>query len=419
MSGPARDAAVEIVRTLRRGGHEALLAGGCVRDELLGLSPNDYDVATDAKPEEVAARFHNVREVGKAFGVSLVRVRGVTVEVTTFRREHGYTDRRRPDTVEFCDAEQDARRRDFTINALFIDPLDENGQGGGRVIDYVGGQEDLKKRVIRAVGDPDARLSEDDLRALRAVRFAARLDFSIETSTGAAIRRHAGELKGISRERIGEELRMMFERPSRARAAGLMQELGLDAPVLDEATNTVPLAALGGMPRNCLFSASLAAWAVDRARAAVGDEWPARVGRDAEDIVRRWRGSLCLSNDERDQLRAILAGIGRLLGNWGSLSVAGQKRVAGSPWFGPVLDILRSVKPEAARAVESRRGELEKTWGGVAPEPLVNGDDLVAAGFSPGPAFAGWLDEVYDAQLEGRVRDQAAAMEMVKKLAGR
>lgn len=415
VSEKAREAAVGIVRTLRAAGHEAYLAGGCVRDELLGLSPNDYDVATDATPDQVAALFKRTRAVGKVFGVILVTVSGVTVEVTTFRREHGYSDRRRPDAVTFADAESDARRRDFTINALYIDPLAPPSvvvgvEVRGRVIDLVGGLEDLSRRVIRAVGDPEARLSEDNLRALRAVRFAARLGFTIEAGTAEAIRRHAAALAGVSRERIGEEMRMLMENANRAAGVGLIHALGLDAPVLDEPGMEVcPLTILQSLPEQATFAVSLAAWALDRG------EDPAR----GADITRRWRRALCLSNDECDHLAGILASFSLIESRWDSLGVAGKKRAASGRHFIHAITLIRARDPIKGREVGEEVGRLAETFGGLAPAPLVTGDDLVAAGIRPGPGFGKWLDALYDAQLEGKVADREQALALARAMAGK
>src|SRR5690606_11510087 len=172
-----------------------------------------------------------------AFGVVLVHLHGCSVEVATFRSEGAYSDARRPDVVHFSDPPTDAARRDFTINALFLDPLASKDSAAveGHVVDYVGGLADLRAGIVRAVGDPDTRLAEDHLRALRAVRFTARLGFSLDPGTAAAIRRHAMQLRGVSRERIGEEIRRMLTHPTRGAAIELLQELGLDAPVLLEA----------------------------------------------------------------------------------------------------------------------------------------------------------------------------------------
>src|SRR5688572_27782573 len=195
-----RQDALAVVRALRDVGHVAYFAGGCVRDLLLGLEPKDYDVATDAPPDRVRKLFKRTQAVGQAFGVILVRIGRSQVEVATFRAEGKYLDGRRPSEVRFTTAEEDAKRRDFTINGLFLDPLTD------QVIDYVGGQADLKAKVIRAIGNPDERFEEDHLRLLRAVRFAARFGFEIEPATDAAIPRHAGHLVRISPERVAEEL---------------------------------------------------------------------------------------------------------------------------------------------------------------------------------------------------------------------
>src|SRR3954449_7011506 len=176
-----REDAIAIVRRLREAGHVAYFAGGCVRDELLGIEPTDYDVATDAPPTRVRELFSNTQAVGAAFGVILVRHRKSVIEVATFRTDLAYRDGRRPEGVQFTTAEEDAKRRDFTINGLFLDPIEN------RVIDHVGGQEDLKKEIIRAIGDPNHRFEEDHLRLLRAIRFAARFQFEIEQETSAAL----------------------------------------------------------------------------------------------------------------------------------------------------------------------------------------------------------------------------------------
>lgn len=414
---PARDIAVRIVRTLREAGHIAYLAGGCVRDELLDFTPKDYDVATDATPERVAALFRGTREVGKSFGVMLVRLAGVTVEVTTFRREHGYTDRRRPDAVTFCDASSDAQRRDFTINALFIDPLAGAAVVSGRtvqgaVIDLVGGIKDLGRKTIRAVGDAEARLDEDNLRALRAVRFAARLGFTIERATAEAIRAHAAELAGVSRERIGDELRLMMGEANRAEAARLIEALGLDAPALEEAPRGGgALAALSSLPRSAEFSTALAAWALDR-------KGPEPDEPSLEALATRWRRALCLSNDERAALGMALHMVVLIEREWIRSSIARQKRAAATHAFGEALMLVSARMPGVARLVEARLAELEATPGGIAPPPFLTGDDLIEAGLIPGPVFGKWLDMVYDSQLEGRVGDRVAALRYAMELAG-
>lgn len=411
MSG--REVAVEIVRVLRARGFVGVFAGGCVRDELLGLAPKDYDVATDAGPDQVEKLFPGTREVGKIFGVVPVvrKVRGerVVVEVATFREEAGYSDKRRPDSVRFSDAKNDALRRDFTINALFIDPLDESERMGGKVIDYVGGLGDLSAKVIRAVGDADARLAEDHLRALRAVRFAARLGFVIEGSTAAAITRHARDLAGVSRERIGDEVRRMMLHPERATAVRLMNELGLDGSVLDERAGAHGTVTLEGIAPGAGIVTGLAAWAVDRLGRPSGNV----LLKEAEAVATGWRRALCLSNEERSGLAAVIAGVGAIETGWESAGVARKKRMAGSGWFEAAMQIVATRDTKVARGVRDEVARLAGLHGGISPRPFVTGDDLVAAGLVPGPSFGGWLEKVYDAQLEGRVVDREGGVAMV------
>src|SRR5438477_159707 len=230
-----REFAVEVVRRLRAAGYQALWAGGCVRDELLGLVPKDYDVATDARPEDVRRLFPRTVAVGMSFGVIEVlgpRARASTaplrVQVATFRSDVSYSDGRHPDEVVFSSAREDALRRDFTINGMFFDPLK------GELLDYVGGQADLQARVLRAIGDPAVRFTEDKLRLLRAVRIATRFGLTIDPATAAAVQAMAGQITVVSAERIAEELRRLLCDPRRAHGMNLLFDLGLVAPILPE-----------------------------------------------------------------------------------------------------------------------------------------------------------------------------------------
>lgn len=423
----ARQAATGIVRALRDAGHTAYFAGGCVRDALLELHPTDYDVATDATPPTVRALFRSTDEVGAAFGVVLVHQRigpeRITVEVATFRSDGPYTDARRPDIVHFSDPQSDAARRDFTINALFLDPLAEPSPAApplpagtsGRIIDYVSGLADLRARIIRAVGDPAKRLAEDHLRALRAVRFAARLGFTIEPATAAAIRRDAAELRGVSRERIGDELRRMLAHPTRADAVALLQRLTLDGPVLNEPTRDPPLPtvrALSADPAPVSPMLPLAAWMLDRAAAA-----HAGLGEQAiADLKRRTRAALCLSNEESDELAAILRGHQLLVRAWSAAAIARRKRWASSTWFGDSLRLVATAHPTLATQISADANTMRTDGTGLSPPPLITGDHLSAAGMKPGPVFRRILEEVYDAQLEGRISTVAQAMELAATL---
>jgi len=394
-----RDAALSAANTLINAGYTAYFAGGCVRDRLLGHEAKDYDIATDARPEAVHGLFRRAQSVGESFGVVLVRRLGHTIEVATFRTEGVYSDNRHPDDVQFSDAEHDARRRDFTINGLFEQPLT------GEIIDYVGGQQDLQAGVIRAIGDPAARLHEDHLRMLRAVRFAARFGFTIEPETAEAIRAGAGELRGVSRERIGQELRWMFTDPNRAVAAWTLQYLELDEVVLDERHTTAAPTRMGRLPSDADYASALAAWLLDR-----------HPDPDAQSDVtaRRWSAALMLSNAERRALRRCLAIHRELRETWHGLGIARQKRLAASEHFTDALALLKAEDTQAFVDVQRRVSALAAT--ALAPEPLLTGDDLIAAGFEPGPQFKDVLDRVYDAQLEGGLTTPEAALAMARRM---
>jgi len=417
--GDPRGAAEQVVRVLQQHGHEALFAGGCVRDVVLGVEPKDYDVATDATPDRVKALFRVARYVGEAFGVVMVKLKGAWVEVATFRTEWGYSDGRRPDNVEFTDAENDARRRDFTINGMFYDPVTD------RVIDFVNGGADLEAKLIRAIGDPHHRFGEDYLRMLRAVRFAARLGFDIEEGTAVAIRAHAAHLGMISRERIGMEMQTMLEHPGRLRAIQLIQGLGLDAPVLDEDNLQRTPVAVSSLAKLVDYPTALAAWMLDRhLQPELPDDDDALIdalGRlKVVKLVRRWRGALVLSNDDRGALRELLETLPRVL-RWFELSVAQRKRLlARDDWMrlrwllAAALELSEQVTFDL-RLMDEQVAELERD--GVDPAPFITGDDLIAMGMRPGPRFKSLLDEVYDAQLENRVTNKDDAADLVRRLA--
>jgi len=401
---PARRAAVKIARRLRQEGHEAYLAGGCVRDELLGLVPADYDVATDARPPRVRELFPNSKYVGEAFGVVLVRLNRTEVEVATFRTEWGYTDGRRPTEIHFSDAQHDAQRRDFTINGLFEDP------DTGDIIDHVGGLTDLQQRLIRAIGDPAQRFDEDYLRMLRAVRFAARLDFALDPATAEAIVQHADKLRLISRERIGQEVQWMLTADRPAQAAALMQQLQLDAPTLMEPHREATLPILTALPARPAYACALAAWMLDR-HASGHQPGPLPKAEGAR-ILRGWRRALCLSNEVRDAVAATVAHAHEAMA-WPDATVAQRKRLLAQPHWPlawTLLEAMGKVLPamdDLTRRIERDSQPLRQE--GVAPTPLVSGDDLIAQGRTPGPTFRRILDAVYDEQLEGRVctRDEA------------
>ncbi|HET6246837.1 MAG TPA: CCA tRNA nucleotidyltransferase [Tepidisphaeraceae bacterium] len=411
------DDARAVLERLRTAGHTAYFAGGCVRDLLLGREPKDWDVATDASPSRVRALFPNTQAVGAAFGVILVRHRGSVVEVATFRADAEYIDGRHPTGVRFTTAEEDARRRDFTINGLFLDPL-RNAPLAEQVIDHVGGRADLAGRLIRAIGEPDARFNEDHLRMLRAVRFAARFDFTIEAQTASAIRAHAGQLIRISPERIADELRTMLTPATRGSAYRMLEELCLRALLfrflelpagdgrIDHEKSVFAALAPG---ENIGFGVALAAASIDHylwhgpANADIRRFFERPV---ALKIVRALRQSLKISNDESEDLEGALIGLDPLLGTTPP-RLAVVMRFLAEPTSRASRALLESGRVlgllDAGRVqlLQEQLADLEKTE--FAPIPFVTGDDLAKAGLTPGPIFKRILDTVYDAQLEQRV----------------
>ena len=259
-------------------------------------------------------------------------------------------------------------------------------------------------------------MAEDHLRALRAVRFAARLGLDVEPATRKAITRHARELAGVSRERIGEEVRMMLGVPSRGRAVKLLNELGLAGPVLEEEEKGAGDKPEGNMvaslPADAGFGLALAAWAVDRAGGQVRAVEPGGVAS-------RWRRALCLSNDEHEELRAILSTAVQMNDAWADMGIALRKRLAASREYRQALAILRIAAPKLSRGIERDVEILTQDGIGLAPPPLVTGDDLVAAGYAPGPEFGRWLEEAYNSQLEGGIRAQYEAMAFIASRAKR
>lgn len=399
---PAREAAARIASRLVASGCTAYFAGGCVRDRLLGLEPADYDVATDATPARIAQIFPGARGVGESFGVMLVRSGGRTVEVATFRSDGRYLDGRRPESVDFGTAEQDARRRDFTINGLFEDPE------SGRIVDFVGGVEDLQKRLLRAIGSPDQRFQEDRLRVLRAVRFAARFDLTWDPATQAAVRRHAGDLMGVSRERVGQEVRRMLSHPSRGRSVAEVESMGLAAAVLMEPEGTLEGRRVASLPPAVPLAAALAAWQLDRALPA----------REPEGVrCERWTRALVLSNAESRLLLETLEIHAALEDRWDAWDLAARKRSAAREGFPAALLLRRAEAPEAAEVVATAFERFRQE--GLAPPPLVTGDHLIALGMRPGPAFRGILDALYDRQLRGELTNPGDALQAARELVER
>lgn len=416
----ARAFAVHIVQQLRAAGHEALWAGGCVRDQLLGKTPKDYDVATSARPEEVRDLFGRKRTipVGASFGVITVvgpRSAG-NIEVATFRRDAGYSDGRRPDAVAFSSAEEDAQRRDFTINGLFFDPLVE------QVIDYVGGERDLNSQLLRAIGDPRQRFTEDKLRMLRAVRFTATLGFTLDPLTAAAIGEQAHELVIVSAERIAAELRRMLRDPRRGYAFSLLYQTSLLPVILPEARVCSPESdEPPNTRRGELWEETLAilqqmnAASFPMALAALLRRLPTDEKNIAEVVGGRWK----LSRDE-------IARTAWLLQQETLLRQAAQvfwpqlQRVLIQPGVQELVDYTRAVAAVVdgtARDVDFAQSRLLLPKEELNPLPLITGDDLRRAGLLPGPRFRVILEAVRDAQLMREIATFDEALGKARSLA--
>ena len=392
-------AALDTIKKLRAEGHVALLAGGCVRDRLLRRIPKDFDVAEDAAPQRVKQVFPRARQVGAKFGVMLVRKFGHEIEVATFRADGSYSDGRHPDVVTFGTDVEDARRRDFTINGLFHDPIAD------QVIDYVDGRADLEAGIIRTIGDPNRRFAEDHLRMLRAIRFAGRFGFKIEPDTAKAIARHAAQLETISAERVWQELEMILTDPGRVRGWSLLLETSLREHLTsawpqepdDDAVVGARLAALPSQQ----IDASLA-------MAAALCTYPAN---QAANVCRAMRLSNRLGKAVVWMVRSLPDVCGESL-----LELADLKLLmAEEPWP-HLLELLRV--DLVARGAELGPYERVRTRAAtiaadaVAPPPLLTGDDLCSMKMSPGPRMGQILKAVYRAQLNERIIDheQAAAM---------
>ena len=463
--------AISVVRALRDRGHQAYLVGGCVRDLLLGREPADYDVATDATPDEVMRIFQETYAVGAQFGVVLVpapdienksvipsadetsqsevsseprnllSARGDTplkarhIEVATFRSDIGYSDGRHPDQVRFSrDPREDVQRRDFTINGLLLDPLSDE------VLDYVGGQKDLQAKMIRAIGDPALRFAEDKLRMLRAVRFAARFEYKIEPTTMSAIQKLAAQIHQVSRERVRDEItKMLIEGHARC-AFELLDETGLLHEVLPEIeamkgieqppefhpegdvfVHTLLL--LENLPQPCPPTLAWGGLLHDVGKPPTFRRAPDRIRFDshvdvgvkmAEMILRRLR----FSNEDSEQILALVDNHMRF-GDVEKMKASTFKRFVRLPRFDEHLELHRLDCKASHRKLGlydyTRQKIAELTPQSIRPTPLVGGDDLLAAGYSPGPQFKEILTAVEDAQLEGQVDSKEQAMGFVRR----
>jgi poly(A) polymerase len=421
-------AANEVVRALRKAGHAAYFAGGCVRDQLRGVEPKDFDVATSAKPEIVQGLFPKTVPVGVQFGVVLVLHEGHPFEVATFRSEGGYADGRRPTEVAFSTVEEDAKRRDFTVNGLYFDT--EKSE----VLDFVGGREDLSKKVIRTIGRAEDRFQEDHLRMLRAVRFAVQLGFEIEPATFAAVKANAEKITRVSAERIRDELTKTLTSPQPARGTRLLDECGLLKHVLPEIElmkgveqpmqyhpegdvfiHTMML--LDGLS-NAPIELAMGALLHDVAKPQTFVRAPDRIrfhGHDrigaemSKEICKR----LAFSNDQTDLICSLVAEHLRFKDAF-QMRLSTLKRFLRLPRFDLHLELHRldclasHGKLDAYEFCKQKYEEMLKEP--PPPLKLVTGQDLIEMGLKPGPDFSRILRAVEDAILEGAVKDKESAL---------
>ncbi len=419
-----------VVARLRDAGHAAFLVGGCVRDLLLGRTPKDFDVATSARPDELLRLFPGADQVGAHFGVVLVHDGGAHVEVATFRSDLGYADGRRPVAVHLeTDQKQDVLRRDFTINALLLDPAN------GEILDYIGGRADLEAKVIRAIGDPGERFREDHLRLLRAARFAARLGFEIEPETFAAIRDLAPLIQSVAAERVRDEIARILTEGGARRGFELLDAIGLLREILPE------VAAMKGVAQPPEFHPEGDVWThtlimLDGLREpsltlALGvllhDVGKPATFRIAERI--RFDGhvekGIEIAHVLLNRLRFpnhVIEGVEALIANHMKFMEAPRMRESTLKRFMRLPDFEEHMALHRLDCLSShgyldnyeflRRKQTEMPLEQLKPAPLLTGKDLIAAGYRPGPMFGIVLAEIEDAQLEGRISNAEEALRM-------
>ncbi len=406
----SREFATLVVERLRQAGYQTYWAGGCVRDEILGITPQDYDVATSAVPDQIEDVFSDRKTlaIGASFGVITVlgpRAAG-QIEVATFRQDATYSDGRHPDRVSFTTAEEDASRRDFTINGMFFDPLENE------VIDFVDGQADLERKLIRAIGDPQLRFAEDKLRILRAVRFAATFGFQIEPGTRAAIDQHAKELKVVSAERITAEMQRMLTHPGRSTAVRLLQETGLLAIIFPESEATqedfrdrfqVALAGLEHLDTQDFASALALLWS---------QLVPAADRNLTESVMRRMK----LSNEAIKSMTWMLDHESQVV-EADTLAWPDLQRILIDPRIEHLL-ALATARQQARQlpvtGIETCRQKQLLAPEKLNPPPLLSGNDLQEMGLPAGPLFREILEKVRNAQLMEQLQDKQQALEWVQ-----
>lgn len=390
-----RKQALSIVNQLRKQGFEALFAGGCVRDMLLARQPKDYDVVTNALPQQVMKQFRRTLKVGAQFGVVIVLVDDQQVEVATFRSDVGHADGRHPDKVEFVSAKEDALRRDFTVNGMFYNPITRE------VLDYVSGKKDLQRRVLRTIGKADERFGEDYLRMLRVLRFAVQLDFRIEPATWRAVCRLSGKITNISAERIAAELQKTLTYPNKAHGGKLLIQSGLAQAIWPKANISLlkqGVKVLSKLPKQTGWPLSAAALfsAFD------------------ENTAKACFQLLKPSSEQVKHFVFLLKNRGRLAG---TLSLAELKTLAASSYWQDLQTLEKAVLKTQGKSLKSlaairkRLALLEDS--SLKPKPLLDGHQIMALGAVPGPMVGAVSRDLYTAQLNEKIHTPAQAKEFV------
>ncbi len=433
----AHDAALDLARILRSAGHEALFAGGCVRDRLCQLEPKDYDIATSARPDAVIRLFPRANEVGAHFGVVIAHHGGHHIEIATFRTDGSYKDARRPESVEFSNAEEDAHRRDFTINGLFEDPE------SGEIIDHVGGIADLKAGIIRAIGDPSQRFREDALRLLRAVRFTTRFGFTLEAGTHQAIKDHADWLGKISPERIRDEFSKILCSPRRRQGIEQLVETGLIAAIVPELVATIgceqppewhpegdvfthTMIMLDMLGEDPSLELCLAVLLHDIAKPACRtiEAGSGRIRFNGHDTVGAGMADAILRRLRypNHSIESVVHMVSRHMQfmHVQQMRTAKLKRFMAAPGFDQELELHRVDCGSSNGFTDNYEFLLAKAEEfanePLIPEPLVSGRDLIRLGLQPGPRFKELLETIQTEQLEGRILDRESALAYLRRL---
>lgn len=434
-----KETAIDIVKRLREKGFNALFAGGCVRDMLMGYLPEDYDIATNARPDNIINIFKRTVPVGVHYGVVLVIENGFEFEVATFRSDGKYSDGRHPDTITFCDARGDALRRDFTINGMFYDPIDD------KHFDYVGGGEDLKASLVRAIGNPFERFNEDRLRMIRAVRFACRFNYNIENQTAEAIKTLCHKILTVSMERIRDELRKILTGPNPHTGIKMLDDLNLLNEVIPEVT------AMKGVrqpenyhPEGDVFTHTLLTLSELSASRKTAGSWELAmasllhdIGKPltfeiadrirfnnhdnvgagmAEKICERLR----MSNAEKERITWLVK-MHLYLRHAQQMRLSKLKRLFAHEGYSELAELYKVDSLASTGDLEDYTfcqnmfEELQEEE--IKPEPLITGYDLIALGLKPGPIFSKILETIRDEQLEQKITTKAEALKKAKELA--